>query len=211
MSDYSSRTIDNVGNENILPSRLVFNPAKEVPPFFRTIIAELKLIKHKEGGYFRETDRSPFKLQVLDSEFQTSIQKLDSSNERSETRNYSTLIYYLLTPDLPIGKFHKNKNRIIHILQRGKGQYVLIYPNGTVKSFKVGFDHARGEISQWVVPGGVYKGSFSLPNDNFHDGLLISEVVVPGFEFSEHIFMAGQDELNQLVDKTEANNIKFLL
>lgn len=210
MSDYSSRTIDNMGNENILPSRLVFNPAKEVSPFFRTIIAELKLIKHKEGGYSREMDRSHFKLQVLDSEFQTSIQKLDSSNERSETRNYSTLIYYLLTPDLPVGRFHKNKNRIIHVLQRGRKQYFLIYPNGTVKSSKVGFDHTRREISQWVVPGGVYKDSFSLPNDEFRDGLLISEVVVPGFEFSEHIFMAGQDELNQLVDKTKANNIKFL-
>lgn len=135
----------------------------------------------------------------------------DSTGSTTVTRNQSTLIYYLLTPDSPIGKFHKNINRITHILQRGKGQYVLVYPDGQVKSFRVGFDYKNGEVSQWVVPGGVFKASFLVPNEEFDNGLLISEVVVPGFDFEDHTFMKGEDELKRLVSPEKAAELAFLV
>ncbi|CCF56969.1 hypothetical protein KAFR_0B06720 [Kazachstania africana CBS 2517] len=195
---FKSETIDNTEDVQILPPSFVSFPAIEPPTTLQNIIKDWQLIKHREGGYFKETDRSPFTLSLTDG---------DTPMER----NYSTLIYYLLTPDSPVGKFHKNKNRIIHILQRGKGQYVLIYPNGKIKSFKVGFDYANGEISQWVVPGGVYKASFLIPNEEFDNSILISEVVVPGFEYEDHLFMSGLEELDKLVGEKKAEELKFLL
>ncbi|CCD24636.1 Cff1p NDAI_0D03220 [Naumovozyma dairenensis CBS 421] len=208
-----SATIDSVREypiDNL--ASFVQVPASEPPTKLKELIDTWGLIKHGEGGYFKETDRSPF---VMDAP--TKITKKGSWEEEETTklvllkRNYSTLIYYLLTPDSPIGKMHKNRNRIIHILQRGKGQYVLIYPNGQVKSFRVGFDYANGEVSQWVVPGGVYKASFLVPNEEFHNGLLISEVVVPGFDFEDHLFMSGYDEMVNLLGEEKAASLKFLL
>ena len=204
-----SPTIDNAQEYPILEvSKYVTEPAAEPSAQLKALIQGLGLIKHREGGYFKETDRSPFTMEVGKDSMSTSP---NTEEESVVTRNYSTLIYYLLTPDAPIGKLHKNKNRITHILQRGRGQYVLIYPNGQVKSFRVGFDYKNGELSQWVVPGGVYKASFIVPNTEFDDGLLISEVVVPGFDFEDHTFMSGYEELADLVGETRAKELKFLL
>lgn len=207
MSLLHSATIDNVVESTVNEPKFVELAAQGkavTADSLQKIIKDWELIKHNEGGYFKETDRSPF---VMDA----SIDPSNPDETAVVKRNMSTLIYYLLTPDSPVGKIHKNKNRITHILQRGKGQYVLIYPDGKIKSFKVGFDYANGEISQWVVPGGVYKASFLLPNQEFNDGLLISEVVVPGFDFDDHLFMSGYDELVSLVGATNAANLKFLL
>lgn len=221
MSDqFSSPTVDAAKSVPVEPIQFVQFPAIEPPASLKKLIDDWQLIKHREGGYFKETDRSPFFMDVCDDEEQASggdvtcafgEKAKPDENTLTVKRNYSTLIYYLLTPDAPVGKLHKNKNRIIHILQKGKGQYVLIYPDGTIKSFKVGFDYANGEVAQWVVPGGVYKASFLLPNEEFDNGLLISEVVVPGFEYADHKFMTGEKELVELVGEEKAQSLEFLL
>lgn len=218
-NSFDSPTIDDAPEADIEPSLFVKFPSSEPPSALQGIIDDWGLIEHREGGYFKETDRSPFVMNVTGqgtvpkSGIVAEDENVDDEGKPSSLlqRNYSTLIYYLLTPSSPVGKLHKNKNRIIHILQRGKGQYVLIYPDGRVKSFKVGFDYNNGELSQWVVPGGVYKASFLLPNEEFSNGLLISEVVVPGFDYSDHSFMSGEEELVKLVGEEKAEDLRFLL
>lgn len=213
---FESSTVDNAPNCNIeKPLYFVkeFNTSDET----QLLIKELKLVGHREGGYFNETDRSPFHMENPHYEAHDGPTKSItdiSSLPRDAYRNYSTLIYYLLTPQIPYGRFHKNLNRIIHILQKGRGQYVLIYPDGRVKSFIVGFDHSRGEVSQWVVPGGVWKASFLRPlsddvGESSDDHLLISEVVVPGFEYDDHQFLQD-DKLVELVGEERASQLSFL-
>lgn len=204
--NYGSAAIEDATNVEIEPSQFVLRPSEKPCELHSEIINDWSMIKHPEGGYFKETDRSPFEMSVGEQSMSVIPQ-----NEKTVVRNYSTLIYYLLTTNSPVGKLHKNKNRIIHILQRGKGQYVLIHPDGTIKSFRVGFDYANGEVSQWVVPGGVYKASFLLPNKEFNNGLLISEVVVPGFDFDDHMFMPDYNTLQELVGNDNATKLKFLL
>lgn len=62
-----------------------------------------------------------------------------------------------------------------------------------VEVFTVGQNVLAGEKLQWIVEGGKYKTSFLLPDtedgSESEEGLLISETVVPGFEFSDHDFM----------------------
>lgn len=204
---YGSANVDDAPDVAIEVPQFVASPEINPPASLATIIKDWEMIQHREGGYFKETDRSPFTMEVGEQSMSTVIR----SDESAVTRNYSTLIYYLLTPNSPVGKLHKNKNRIVHILQRGKGQYVLIHPDGTVKSFKVGFDYTDGEVSQWVVPGGVYKASFLIPNQEFDNGLLISEVVVPGFDFDDHMFMPDFSTLVSLVGGNKAKELQFLL
>lgn len=199
-ANYESASVDATVNviDTLEPCKYIAEPTTEPSVKLQKLIDDLHLLKHPEGGYYSETDRSPY----------------TTTNKDGATRNYSTLIYYLLSPNSPRGRMHYNENRIIHTLHRGRGQYVLAYPDGRVHSFKVGYDFANGEVAQWVVPGGVYKASFCLENDDLDDGLLISEVVVPGFDFADHhFFSGGVEELTRLCqgNETLAKKLGFLL
>lgn len=146
------------------------------------------------------------------------IKQANSPRERklSPLKNYSTLIHYLITCDAPMGRFHVNRSRIIHILQKGRGRYVLIYPDGRLKTFVVDLNTDRCEVERWVVPGGVYKASFLLQLDDVNgesadDHLLISEIVVPGFDFEDHKFMLSKKVLENLVGTEKAGQLKWFL
>lgn len=63
-----------------------------------------------------------------------------------------------------------------------------------VETFVVGGDLVgAGERVQWIVEGGKYKASFLLEDGKGDGGegtgCLISETVVPGFEFADHDFL----------------------
>lgn len=99
------------------------------------------------------------------------------------------------------------------------GEVVL---KARVESFTVGPDTARGEKLQWVVEGGKFKASFLLPDAGREgegeggegvesgEGCLISETVVPGFEYADHDFMTA-GELERLVDGAEVRELGWLL
>jgi uncharacterized protein len=154
-------------------------------------------------------------------------------------RNASTTIYYLLTPRSPLGAFHRNRGRTVHTLHRGRGRYVVLHPPAaaadewssaqtgpsrgrwTVETFVVGGNVDRGERLQWIVEGGRYKASFLLPDDGGDDGdgqgmaaesggLLISETVVPGFEYCDHDFLT-REGLDTLVDGATAKELECLV
>jgi uncharacterized protein len=82
-----------------------------------------------------------------------------------------------------------------------------------VETFVVGHDVEKGERLQWIVPGGKYKASFLLPDEEggaSSDGLLISETVVPGFEFCDHDFL-DEEGLQELVGEERAAELNWLL
>lgn len=82
-----------------------------------------------------------------------------------------------------------------------------------VESFIVGHDVAKGERLQWIVEGGKYKASFLLPDvegGETSEGLLISETVVPGFEFCDHDFLS-EEGLRELLGEKDAQALTWLL
>ncbi|KAG0683626.1 hypothetical protein C6P40_001718 [Pichia californica] len=163
------------------------------------LAADLKLIKHPNGGYFNETDRANKKVSI----------------DKDQVRNESTLIHFLMTCESPIGKFHTNiQSRTIHILQKGRGVYILIHPNGEIETFRVGFDIANGERTQWIVEPGTYKACYIIPEgdaeDSNKDCLWVSEVVVPGFDFQDMKFPTLSD-LTSLVGEKTALSIDWLI
>ncbi|KAH7070150.1 RmlC-like cupin domain-containing protein [Paraphoma chrysanthemicola] len=185
----------------------------------QTVIDALELEKHIEGGYFAEIDRdlrtvpNPF-LDAHDGPT-TTAQPFSGDNN---IRNASTSIYYLLTPVSPQGHFHRNKGRTVHTAIEGRGRYVLIHADeeGTekrVESFIVGKDVSRGEKPVWIVEGGKYKASFLLPiggGQEESDRLLISETVVPGFEYSDHDFLP-LDKFKKLVTVEQSAELQWLV
>ncbi|KAI9834401.1 MAG: hypothetical protein M1819_003012 [Sarea resinae] len=196
-------------------------------PATKTIISTLGLQEHIEGGYFVETDRDSWRIP-------NPFLPASSSSTTDSTRNASTTIYYFLTPTSPQGAFHRNKGRTVHTLHSGRGRYVLIHADevsdgidaeGTekwkgkarVETFIVGHDVSKGERLQWIVDGGKYKASFLLPDEDddgtdatTSKGLLISETVVPGFEFTDHDFMPAA-RLHDLVSPAQAEELLWLI
>ena len=135
-----------------------------------TLIKQLNLVEHIEGGYFART-------------YQSQLQ----SNERA----LLTSIYYMLTDDRPIGHFHMNKSDILHYFHLGSPMtYLTISPTGQLDTFTLGSDITKGHVLQQVVPGGYWKASI------LKQGAcgLLSEAVFPGFDYHD-MTIAKPDEL----------------
>ncbi|KAK1754679.1 RmlC-like cupin domain-containing protein [Echria macrotheca] len=202
------------------------NPPPESSPAILTILNTLQMQPHVEGGYFAETDRdprlvpSPFPPVPASSDSTSLGNTSKASAERPgfdpAVRNASTSIYYLLTPASPQGNFHRNRGRTVHTLHRGRGRYVVIHADEhepRVETFVVGQDLAAGEKLQWIVEGGKFKASFLLPDESdgkSSEGLLISETVVPGFEFFDHDFLV-RESLVKLVGEERARELDWLV
>ena len=131
------------------------------------IIKHLSLVEHVEGGYFSETYRSPVNIPT----------------EREESdRSILTSIYYLLTSDRPIDRWHKNKSDILHYFQAGDPiSYLMLSPAGELTKATLGLNFAAGEVAQLVVPGGYWKAAV-LKTGDFG---LLGESVAPGFDYRD--------------------------
>lgn len=195
------------------------------PESINTTISVLKLHKHIEGGYFVETDRAKFT--IPNPFLHDAVSDLATSKEQSTTRQASTAIYYLISPGSPVGYFHRNKGRTIHTLHWGRAQYVVIHADevlgasgglsetakARIETFSVGHDVVNGEKLQWIVEGGKFKASFLLPDADDEvstKGCLISETVIPGFEYADHDFMTAEN-LKRLVSEEEFAELAWLL
>jgi predicted cupin superfamily sugar epimerase len=199
---------------------LLANPVSE-PASIATTISVLKLQKNIEGGYFVQTDRAKF---IIPNPFlHDALSDLATLKEQSATRHASTTIFYLISPGSPVGYFHRNKGRTIHTLHWGRGRYVVIHADevsgsggsdkARIESFTVGHDVAKGEKLQWIVEGGKFKASFLLPEPSEEEskaGCLISETVIPGFEYADHDFMTAEG-LKTLVTEEEFKELAWLL
>ncbi|MGD1809691.1 cupin domain-containing protein [Dapis sp. BLCC M126] len=129
------------------------------------IIEQLSLVKHIEGGYFKETYRSDITV---------------NTDRKGSERKLLTSIYYLLTDDSPVDYFHKNKSDIIHYFHIGYPiTYLIVDLQGKLSRFKLGFDVSRGHVLQLLVPKNCWKAAI-LEEGEFG---LLGEAVAPGFEY----------------------------
>ena len=131
------------------------------------LIEKLSLIEHMEGGYFSESYRSTLTI--------------PTDREGSE-RSLLTSIYYLLTDDNPIDRFHKNKSDILHYFQAGSPiTYFVLDDSGKLDKVKLGPDVTQGQLPQLLVPGNCWKAAV-LEEGEFG---LLGESVAPGFDYRD--------------------------
>ena len=85
-----------------------------------------------------------------------------------------------------------------------------------METYVVGQDVLGGEKLQWIVDGGKYKASFLLPDEKegedsiSREGCLISETVVPGFEFADHDFMR-RERAEALLTQEQVQEMGWML
>lgn len=131
-------------------------------------IARLGLEPHPEGGWFRRIYTAGRVLATPAGE-----------------RAAASSIHYLLDRRSPIGRLHRNRSTILHYLQHGGPViYYLLAADGALSTMTLGT--GPGQQLFLEVPGGIWKAS-ELPTDVGH--ALVSEVVLPGFDYADHDFM----------------------
>ena len=144
------------------------------------IINQLKLQKHPEGGYFRETYRSKGEINFTESD------------DLSGNRNYSTCIYFLLTSE-QFSSFHRIKqDEIWHFYSGSAIRLFMISPQGDLTEHIIGNDLLQGQNPQLVVPANHWFAAEIVEPNSF---ALVGCTVAPGFDFSD-FELANRQELS---------------
>ncbi|MDT0644098.1 cupin domain-containing protein [Zunongwangia sp. F363] len=134
------------------------------------IIRKLDLQPHPEGGYFRETYRSKEAIE------EASLPGFENK------RNFSTCIYFLLTSDT-FSAFHKIKqDEIWHFYDGSPIRLHTISEEGRHAEVIIGKDFAKGQVPQYVVPGGHWFGATVAGENTL---ALVGCTVSPGFDFKD--------------------------
>lgn len=144
------------------------------------LVRELNLLPHPEGGYYRETYRSP-----------GVIPDFDLGNGQSSQRNYSTAIYFLLTQG-NFSAFHRiRQDEVWHHYQGNAIRLHMIDPLGQYTEVLVGNDIEKGQHPQYMVPAGYWFASEVEEGGHY---ALTGCTVAPGFDFAD-FELANADQL----------------
>ena len=148
-------------------------------PAMDRIIDELGLQPHPEGGYYKETYRSPG--QIEDSGLPANY---------SGKRSYSTCIYFMLT-SVDFSAFHRiQQDEIWHFYEGTSIHLHTISPEGVYRDTLIGRDIFSGEQPQVIVPGNHWFAAEVIETDSF---ALVGCTVAPGFSFAD--FELGSQKL----------------
>jgi len=146
------------------------------------IVDLLDLKPHPEGGYYKETYRSKGFID------ETSLGAMYTGN-----RNYSTCIYFLLTSE-NFSAFHRiHQDEVWHFYEGSTISLHTISPEGKHETVQIGNDLEKGEVPQYVVPGGCWFAA-ELEKDLTY--ALVGCTVSPGFDFSDFELISRQDLLD---------------
>ncbi len=129
----------------------------------------------EEGGFYRETFRSPRRLPAG-----------AMGPEYAGERNALTAIYFLVTPASP-SAWHILPSDEVFLWHAGSPVEMLrLPPEGPSEPITLGIDLAAGQRPQAVVPGNVWQGCRLADREETQPGwALMSCLVAPGFDFAD--------------------------
>ncbi|SIS55887.1 cupin domain-containing protein [Belliella pelovolcani] len=146
------------------------------------LVAQLDLIPHPEGGFYKEFYRA----------------NLGVSTDSGE-RSIMTSIYFLLTSE-NISKFHQIKSDEMWFYHEGSPLTVhVIDSKGQYEKIKVGPVGEKNKPQQ-LVPAGVIFGSTVDENNSYS---LVSCVVAPGFDFEDFRLFEREELLDRFPQHVE--------
>ena len=145
---------------------------------YSEIIKKLDLVPlPEEGGYYRETFRSP---RMVNSEI---------LGEKSEC----TCIYYLITDDSFSALHAVDQDEIFHFYAGSPVEMFQFSTDGENKTITLGNDLFNDEIPQVIVPHGVWQGT-KLKDPKEGSWALLGCTVSPGFDI-ENFHIESRTEL----------------
>lgn len=143
-------------------------------------IEQLGLIAHPEGGYYKETFRSP---QILSEE--------SLGQGYAGSRNVCTAIYFLVTSEKP-SHFHRlATDEVWHHYAGNPLELVFIHPNGELESKWLGKSEAAHCMPQLLAPAGSWFAGKVV--EGF---ALCGCTMAPGFDFAD-FELAGRNALTE--------------
>ncbi len=121
-----------------------------------------------EGGYFRETYRTP--------------QSVELSGFRGP-RSLKTAIFYLLTPDT-FSRMHRVPgDEMFHFYLGDAVEMLQLAPDGSGEVITMGSRIEDGHQLQHVVPGGYWQGARLVNGGRF---ALMGTTMSPGFDYADY-------------------------
>jgi predicted cupin superfamily sugar epimerase len=149
-------------------------------PAARELVERLDLSPHPEGGYYRETFRSPLALRGLPW--------VGPDGER----NASTVIYFLL-PGGVFSAFHRVlADEVWHHYDGDPVDLHTLDASGH-EVVRLGPDVFAGQRPQHVVRGGVWQAAIALGDRYALGGC----TVAPGFDFADFVMPTRAELLSQ--------------
>lgn len=139
-----------------------------------SLVKNFSLEPHPEGGFYRETYRSPLSV--------------DTPNGR---RSASTAIYFLLTAKQKSHLHRIRSDEVWHFYGGGPLTVYELHPDGRQVETILGPNIEAGQKLQHVVPAGCWFGSTPCEGTSFS---LVGCTVAPGFDFRD-FEMGKRDDL----------------
>lgn len=148
-----------------------------------TLVKELDLFPHPEGGFYKETYRSESK-----------IPESCLSHDFKGDRNFATGIYFLIEKD-NFSALHKIKSdETWHFYYGDALEVIEISEQGILTITNIGANILKGETFQHTVKANTWFGSRVSGNGLFS---FVGCTVYPGFDFND-FELANREELIKL-------------
>jgi predicted cupin superfamily sugar epimerase len=142
-------------------------------------IETLKLIRHPEGGFFREIYRAG-----------ESIAANALPSRYAGPRPFSTSIFFLLKSG-QVSHFHRlQSDEIWHFYEGGSVVFHVFDPSGAYRRFRLGRNPDAGEAFQAVLPRAAVFGAEVARPRSF---ALCGCTVAPGFDFADFAFVRREE------------------
>ena len=143
-------------------------------PTASEIIRRLDLLRHPEGGYFRETYRS-----------QESLLPKSLPRRYQGKRSIATAIYYLLQRG-DFSALHRiQSDELWHFHSGASLEIITLSGTGIFSKVCLGLDLKKGQRPQVCIPRGVWFGAVVRKSRGEADYTLTSCTVAPGFDFKD--------------------------
>jgi len=133
-------------------------------------IQNLKLQPHPEGGFYKETYRSP-----------ENIPGSGLPDRFKGDRSFSTAIYFLLRSE-DRSLFHRIKSDELWHYHAGSALSISVLDDRGLTVYTLGPDLEKGESLQIVIPAGCWFGA-KVDRENSYT--LSGCTVAPGFDFQD--------------------------
>ena len=133
-------------------------------------IDHLGLLPHPEGGYYKETYRSP---EVLAASA--------LPNRFGGSRNYSTAIYFLLRSE-DKSVFHRIKSDELWHFYQGSTLLINVLRENELQIHRLGTNLEKGDSLQVAIPANCWFASHVEMPNGF---ALCGCTVAPGFDFRD--------------------------
>jgi len=131
-----------------------------------------------EGGFFRETYRSPEIVSNSGADTGAPLQE----GRCGLRRPASTCIYYLLTSTTPSRMHRLRSDEVFHFYLGDPVEMLVLHPDGSGSTMALGPDLATGQRPQVLVRGGHWQGCQLADGGDY---ALLGTTVAPGFEYAD--------------------------